>query len=134
MCSSISRRNIGSIDCTDTLRSIVRGVTTWRRLKARSCIVNPAARSAAVGDGLDAPERRIVIERGSSIWREVLREHLAEPADREQHVVEIVRDPAGEAPDRLQFLRLEELRLGRLAGRDVDDRREDLHALVGDDR
>ena len=42
--------------------------------------------------------------------------------------------PAGQPPDRLELLGLEQLRLQRLAGRDVDDRGEHLRAVGGRDR
>ena len=63
-------------------------------------------------DGLDAVKCRRAIEAAGRRRRQVLREHLRIAADREQHVVEVVRDAAGEAPDRLELLRLEELALG----------------------
>src|SRR5439155_23118981 len=60
-------------------------------------------------------------------------EQLAVAADRADHVVEVVRDLAGEAPDRLEFLRLAPLllaspqRLLRLAplGEVARERREE---------
>ena len=59
---------------------------------------------------------------------------LGVAADREQHVVEVVGDAAGQPPDRLELLGLEQLALGGLAGGDVDDRREDLQPARGLDR
>ena len=50
--------------------------------------------------------------------------------DREEHVVEVVGDAAGEPPDRFELLGLEQLVLGHLARGEVDDRRDDLQAVV----
>ena len=48
--------------------------------------------------------------------------HRDVPEHALEQVVEVVRDPAGERPDRLQLLRLEPLLLQELALRDVRDR------------
>ena len=51
-------------------------------------------------------------------------DELAVAADRGEEVVEVVRDPAGEASDRLELLRLVQLLLERLALGDVSEHRE----------
>ncbi len=70
-------------------------------------------------DRRDAGERRFVIEERPVLGREILGQHVRESADREQHVVEVVGDPAREPTDRLQLLRLEQLRFDGLACADV---------------
>ena len=88
---------------TTAFRSSTRGCSTCRRLNASSWPVSAAARAAA-----------FLI---SSAWRrswlvlEAVDQELAVAGDRGQEVVEVVRDAAGEAADRLHLLRLAQLRL-----------------------
>ncbi len=87
-----------------------------------------------LGDRLDAVQGGRPIELALGRGIQVRGKHLGVPADREEHVVEVVGDAAGQPADRFELLRLEEPALCGLACRDVDDRREDLDALGRPDR
>ena len=101
MFSPMSRWSICSARATSRSSASTRGVTTWRRLKARSCFVNVAARSAALMISWASSRR------GSSVER--LEQQLCVAPHRHQQIVEVVRDAAGEAPDRFELLRLAQL-------------------------
>ena len=104
-------------------RSKVVGSSTRLRLKARSCAVRPAARRPAAR--ISSRSSRTGLVRFED------RQHrLAEAVDDHQHVVEVVRDAAGEAAERLHLLRLAHLRLEVLARRVVEDVAVDRHQLA----
>ncbi len=86
------------------------------------------------GDRLHLAERFVRVEVGAAIRGEVVRQQLGVSLDREQHVVEVVGDTAGQPPDRLQLLGLKKLVLGHLAGGDVDHGRDDPGTLGRVDR
>ena len=60
---------------------------------------------------------------------ELEQEELAPPRDHGEQVVEVVRDAAGEAPDRLHLLGVAELRLERPDGGEVADDDDDPEIL-----
>ena len=70
-----------------------------RRLKASSCRVSAAPRSAALPISMASSSRRIV-------RLQQRRDHVAAPENRGEHVVEVVRDAARQEPDGLHLLRL----------------------------
>ena len=100
-----------SMSETTAFRSSTRGCSTCRRLNASSWPVSAAARAAAFW--ISSAWRR---SRASSMPRD---QELAVAGDRGQQVVEVVRDAAGEAADRLHLLGLAELRLELLLARQV---------------
>ena len=83
-----------------------RGCMTCLRLKASSWRVSAAARLRGALDLLDVRAARIA-------GVEAVEEQVRVAEDRGQHVVEVVRDAAGEAADRLHLLRLAQLHLAR---------------------
>ena len=94
------------------------GASGWRRPKASSCEASFEPREmAAIAVCSRCSARRLPATSRA--------EELQVAADDLQHVVEIVRDAAGELADRLHLLRLAQLRLGRRA---FGDRRG--HALL----
>ena len=135
MSSPISGRSIVSSSTTISFRSRISGFSTCLRLNASSCRVSSAARSVA----LRISSRS---ERSDEPVLGVLERERRVAADRGQHVVEVVRDAAGEAADRLQLLALPQLLLelllaghvlghrdhvGRLAVRVADERGCEVH-------
>ena len=104
MSSPIIGRSIISSSTTISFRSRISGFSTCLRLNASSCRVSRAARSVA----LRISSRS---ERSGEPLRRVLERKRRVAADRGQHVVEVVRDAAGEAADRLQLLALPQLLL-----------------------
>ena len=80
-------------------------------------------------DQLAAAFRRLVDQLGGLLQRrpvlEARDQRFGGAGDHGQHVVEVVRDAAGELADGVQFLRLQELVLGFAPGGDVvvDQRR-----------
>ena len=87
------------------LRSQTRVSTACLRLKVRIWRVSAAARSAAL---------RIASIRRLALWSgaQLPRGELGVAEDHAQEVVEVVGDAAGELPDRLHLLGLQELLLG----------------------
>ena len=63
-------------------------------------------------------------------WAVVHQQEVGEADDRRQHVVEVVRDAAGELADGLHLLRLQQCRLHALLLGDVLEDAEQPHALV----
>src|SRR6516162_5908135 len=102
--SPISGLSIWAMPATTPLRSSTRGWSICWRLKARSCWVSDAARSAVFLTSSTSRRWRVV---GGQPQQQELR-----PArDDGQEIVEVVRDAAGELADRFHLLDLSELRL-----------------------
>ena len=87
-----------------SLRSSRRGCITCLRLKASSWRVRPAARFGGALDLLDVGAARIA-------GVEAVEDQVGVAEDGREHVVEVVRDAAGEPADRFHLLRLAQLRL-----------------------
>ena len=117
-CSSTSR--IASI-CSAI--DIACGLTRWRREKVRSWRVSAAPRCAAMSIASAARTALRVVGRDLSQRRDVA-------ADDHQQVVEVVRDAAGELPERLHLLRLGELRLHLLHRRAAASRRSVMSRVI----
>jgi hypothetical protein len=85
----------------------------WR-LNASSCAVR-AARSAAWLIALTLSSK-LVEDRGEpdSLGGQILGQEFGVAVDHEEHVVEVVGDPAGQPADRLELLGLEQLALASL--------------------
>ncbi len=105
--SPMIRCSIVSMPSTIALRSSTFGCSTWRRLKASSWCVSAAAWSAA---------REISRRLLAAV---ALAEDLGVAGDHRQQVVEVVRDAARQAPDRLHLLGVREPPLEPLALADV---------------
>ena len=99
--------------------STLRGCSGCRRAKASRCWISSAQRSAA----WSISSARL-LQRPAGCCR-LADQRLGGAGDDRQHVVEVVRDAAGELADRVELLRLLQLALG-FAGRGdvvIDQRR-----------
>ena len=103
--SPSARRSMSSMPRIRRPRLTTFGASGWRRPKARSCEASFEPREMAA-DG------RLQALLGAAVALDVAGKQLQIAADDLQHVVEVVRDAAGELADRLHLLRLEQLRLG----------------------
>ena len=102
------RRSISAMPSTRRGTSTASGRSSWRRAKASMRLVSVAPRSAPGSRRRPAPCSRSPV--GQALQHEV---EIAE--DRHQHVVEIVRDAAGELAEALELLHLVHLRQRHLA-------------------
>ena len=97
---------------TSLLRSSTLGCSTWRRLKARSCLVSAAARSPAF----------MICSTGVAVGivgAQAVQDQLAVAGDDGQQIIEIVRHAAGQHADRFHLLRLPQLIFQLAAAGDV---------------
>ena len=101
-----------SIPVITAFRSRTSGWSSCRRLKASSCRVKAAARSAAPWISSDVGPAHVVV-------RQVRQQKLGLRPNDGQHVVEVVSDAAGQPADRFHLVGLAELILQLLALGDV---------------
>ena len=105
ICSPSVGRSSLAISSTVPLMSTLRGCSGWRRAKASRCWISSLQRSAAWSISLGGLRQlRLVLEARD--------QRFGGAGDHGQHVVEVVRDAAGELADGVQFLRLQQLVLG----------------------
>ncbi len=92
----------------------------WRRAKASRCWISSLQRSAAPGRSV-----RPVLLRAPARVAQAVDQRFGGAGDDRQHVVEVVRDAAGELADGVELLRLLQLVFGFARGGDVviDQRR-----------
>ena len=102
MSSPISRWIIFCVPATASFRSSTFGLTVCLRAKASSCPVISAERCAARRISM-----QVLVQRLPGLHLRQRHLHVAD--DHLQHVVEVVRHPAGKLPHRLHLLRLAQL-------------------------
>ncbi len=124
MCSPSVGRSSFAVSTISALMSVSRGCSGCLRAKASRCWVRSAPRSAASS---------IILAIAASCGRsgDCVRQDLDRAGDDGEDVVEVVRDAAGELPDRFHLLRLAKLRFGRdLFGQIADEAVEHVSAAT----
>ena len=118
ICSpSVGRSNFATSEMV-ALTSTLRGCSGWRRAKASRCWINSVQRCAAWSI-------RDAVCCSAGLSARAGHQRLGGAGDDGEHVVEVMRDAAGELSDRVELLRLLQLALGFARGGDVvvDQRR-----------